>query len=166
MSETINRTNVIKYISDKFTDKKIGLELSPKIEEELFQYTTKRTSVNEIRTKKFQFFNQRYNYKLLDLIMNIKYLEEKLIKKEISVSDIFNKNQIDLFTEKWEISRRRKEEEEKFLFETHLISNNKTAECFKCKTVNTYVRSQQTRSADEPETIFYLCLTCGNHWKK
>ena len=71
MSENINRPNVIKYISDKFTDKKIGLELSTKIEEELFQYTTKRTSVNEIRTKKFQFFNQRYNYKVLDLIIYI-----------------------------------------------------------------------------------------------
>lgn len=37
--------------------------------------------------------------------------------------------------------------------------------CHKCKTKNTSYYALQTRSADEPMTIFVTCLTCGKRWK-
>jgi len=47
------------------------------------------------------------------------------------------------------------------------IDPNKGGEftCRKCKGNKTTHREQQTRSADEPMTVFVCCLTCGNRWR-
>ena len=37
--------------------------------------------------------------------------------------------------------------------------------CKKCKQNKTTHYSLQTRSADEPMTVFVQCLTCGNRWR-
>lgn len=37
--------------------------------------------------------------------------------------------------------------------------------CGRCKSVKTTSTQKQTRSADEPMTVFVLCLNCGNRWK-
>jgi DNA-directed RNA polymerase subunit M/transcription elongation factor TFIIS len=38
--------------------------------------------------------------------------------------------------------------------------------CRQCGSYNTLAVSVQTRSADEPETRFVKCLTCGESWKE
>ena len=48
--------------------------------------------------------------------------------------------------------------------------NNKPQEegmfvCGRCKKRTTTYYQQQTRSADEPMTVFVNCTTCGNKWK-
>ena len=47
------------------------------------------------------------------------------------------------------------------------IDPNKGGEftCRKCKQNKTVHSERQTRSADEPMTIFVACLTCGNRWR-
>jgi len=37
--------------------------------------------------------------------------------------------------------------------------------CGRCKSVKTTSTQKQTRSADEPMTVFVLCLNCNNRWK-
>ena len=37
--------------------------------------------------------------------------------------------------------------------------------CRKCKGSKTTHYALQTRSSDEPMTIFVTCLTCGSHWR-
>ena len=37
--------------------------------------------------------------------------------------------------------------------------------CRKCKGTKTSHYSLQTRSSDEPMTVFVECLTCGNRWR-
>lgn len=37
--------------------------------------------------------------------------------------------------------------------------------CGRCKSTNTSNTQKQTRSADEPMTVFVLCNNCGNRWK-
>jgi len=37
--------------------------------------------------------------------------------------------------------------------------------CPKCENVEAYWWMQQTRSADEPPTIFYRCTKCGYSWR-
>ena len=155
------RNSVISYLEGKLKNKK----LSPGLEKSLYDYTMSNTSLDEIKMFKYQIFKQRYNYSLCFIVLNISEFETKINNEEITISDIFNKTPIELFPEKWEESFKRKKEEEKFLYETNLVSNSKTAMCFKCKEKNVYVKTKQTRSADEPETIFYTCLTCHNKWK-
>jgi transcription elongation factor S-II len=50
--------------------------------------------------------------------------------------------------------------------ETHGIDPNKGEfKCRKCKGTKTTHYSMQTRSSDEPMTVFVCCLTCGNRWR-
>jgi len=37
--------------------------------------------------------------------------------------------------------------------------------CARCKSIKTTSTQKQTRSADEPMTVFVLCLNCGKRWK-
>lgn len=37
--------------------------------------------------------------------------------------------------------------------------------CGRCKSQNTTYTQAQTRSSDEPMTVFVLCENCGNRWK-
>lgn len=37
--------------------------------------------------------------------------------------------------------------------------------CGRCKSIRTTSTQKQTRSADEPMTVFVLCKDCGNRWK-
>jgi len=37
--------------------------------------------------------------------------------------------------------------------------------CSRCKSTKTTSTQKQTRSADEPMTVFVLCLNCGKRWK-
>ena len=39
-------------------------------------------------------------------------------------------------------------------------------QCRKCKSKKTSYYQLQTRSADEPMTIFITCLNCGKHWRQ
>ena len=37
--------------------------------------------------------------------------------------------------------------------------------CSRCKSTKTTSTQKQTRSADEPMTVFVFCLNCGKRWK-
>ena len=41
-----------------------------------------------------------------------------------------------------------------------------TIDCPKCENQKAYYKEIQTRSADEPTTIFYKCSKCGYEWKE
>ena len=38
--------------------------------------------------------------------------------------------------------------------------------CSKCRSKKTTFYEMQTRSADEPMTLFIQCLSCGSRWKQ
>jgi transcription factor S len=38
--------------------------------------------------------------------------------------------------------------------------------CSKCQNDTAYYWTQQTRSADEPETRFFKCIKCGHTWRE
>jgi len=51
-------------------------------------------------------------------------------------------------------------------FDTELVANTDMFTCGKCKSKKCNYYTLQTRSADEPETIFITCLDCGKNWKR
>ena len=46
-----------------------------------------------------------------------------------------------------------------------IVDNGGEFVCRKCKQNKTTHYSLQTRSSDEPMTVFVCCLTCGNRWR-
>jgi len=58
-----------------------------------------------------------------------------------------------------------KSKRDKNKFENTMSASTDTFTCRKCKGKKCSYISMQTRSADEPSTIFVTCLDCGNRWK-
>ena len=58
-----------------------------------------------------------------------------------------------------------KSKRDKNKFENNMSASTDTFTCYKCKGKRCTHVSIQTRSADEPSTIFVTCLDCGNRWK-
>ena len=89
---------------------------------------------------------------------NFKRLFGKIINKEILISELPNVNVADLFPEKYVHQLARINETGKEL----PLKYSSLYHCGKCKQNKCSVRSAQTRSLDECNTIFVNCLMCGN----
>ena len=59
-----------------------------------------------------------------------------------------------------------KEIEKKMESQKIIREPNTNLQCFKCKEKKVDAMEMITRSADEPMTVSYVCLNCGNNWKK
>lgn len=93
-------------------------------------------------------------------------LIQRLHEKEFTLEELAAKNSYELYPEIWkELSDRLIMREQK------LLEGNKgmATDQFKChgcgKRECTYYE-MQTRSADEPMTIFITCLNCGKRWRQ
>jgi len=93
-------------------------------------------------------------------------LLERILDKEFTLEELVLKNSYELFPEQWkELSDRQIMREQKLLEGNKGMATNQ----FKChgcgKRESTYYE-MQTRSADEPMTIFITCLNCGKRWRQ
>ena len=69
------------------------------------------------------------------------------------------------FPEHWKHLIDEKYRKNKVLYETKKEAMTDQFKCRKCGSRETCYYEMQTRSADEPMTIFITCLNCGNRWK-
>jgi DNA-directed RNA polymerase subunit M/transcription elongation factor TFIIS len=68
---------------------------------------------------------------------------------------------------RWEILINEKIKRDKKKFdENNVASMTDTFLCRKCKGRKCTYYELQTRSADEPMTIFIQCIDCGNRWRQ
>lgn len=97
--------------------------------------------------------------------LRIKVMEGKITCEELATIDLKN-----LVSKK---ILEKEEKKKKEIFEgmqsdwtqKHLKVNEGSYTCRKCGGKKTTHQEMQTRSADEPMTIFITCVTCGNQWK-
>jgi transcription elongation factor S-II len=92
-------------------------------------------------------------------------LLNKVISGEIKAQEIAFMTHQEIFPEKWEDLIKAKSIRDKNKFEQNLEAATDTFTCRKCKSKKCTYYQMQTRSADEPMTIFVTCIDCGNRWK-
>ena len=97
--------------------------------------------------------------------VNNKRLFERMKKNEFTPERLVNMSMQDLFPENWKQLIDEKYRKNKVLYETKKEAMTDQFKCRKCKSRETCYYEMQTRSADEPMTIFITCLNCGNRWK-
>ena len=68
--------------------------------------------------------------------------------------------------ERWKELIEKKKLVDKNKYDTQLVARTDMFTCGKCKSKRCTYYTMQTRSADEPETIFITCLDCGKNWKR
>ena len=93
-------------------------------------------------------------------------LLQRYIKKEFTFKEICAMNHYELFKSKW--SNRIEHQK---LIEKRQIEGNKSMAtdqflCKRCHKRECTYYEMQTRSADEPMTIFINCLNCGQNWRQ
>lgn len=93
-------------------------------------------------------------------------LMNRLQEGEFQIGDVPFMTYSDLFPEKWmELADRETKREAKMLeLDTSMATD--MFRCSRCGKRQCTYYEQQTRSADEPMTIFIRCVNCGKQWRQ
>ena len=154
-----NQLLINKFIND--------IEKSIKVELSIFEYSLLYCINNNIEQT---FLKSIYDDKILNILENLdpksklknKTLLSNILYDHIDSSHVgfLSPNQID--PEKWVDIIKKKEYRE---WRENNISYSDAYKCSKCGQRKSKVSLAQTRSADEPMTIFVSCLVCYNTFK-
>ena len=104
--------------------------------------------------------NSKSYVKNTDLIHKVKL-------KEIQPDNLANLKPFEIFPEMWEHIIKENEHREKVITESMMGSATDKFVCpnKKCRARKSVYTEVQTRSADEPMTLFISCLVCGHRWR-
>jgi transcription elongation factor S-II len=167
------RQKVLDILIKMDKNSEIELEYMKEVEMNIFNYSI-RNSIQKnivptwnILLKKIYINKARSIYTNLvsNSYINNKRLFERMKKKEFTAEKLVNMSIQELFPEHWKYMIDEKDRRNKVLYETKKEAMTDQFKCRKCKSRETCYYEMQTRSADEPMTIFITCLNCGNRWK-
>ena len=146
------------------TDNSISINL----EKGVFNYALKEATRKKI-VKKWEnpHFVNIYIDRLRSIYMNLK---NDHFLKQIQNGDIDSKNVAfmthqEFNPEKWRVLTEKKMQRDASKYNDNIQASTNMYTCRKCKSTRCTYYEMQTRSADEPATIFVTCLDCGKHWR-
>ena len=90
---------------------------------------------------------------------------EQIKKKEITGKMLEVLTHYEMDPERWSELIDKKIKREASKFNTNIQASTDMFTCRKCKSKKCTYYELQTRSADEPATIFVTCLDCGKNWR-
>lgn len=96
------------------------------------------------------------NTKLLDDLRSGKY----------SIEEVCSLNTYTICNERWRDFIHRRQQREKRQLEGNKAMATDQFLCMRCHKRECTYYEMQTRSADEPMTIFIQCMNCGKHWRQ
>jgi len=138
------------------------------IEKGVFNYAIKEASSKKI-IKKWEnpLFVQIYIDRLRTIYLNLKNptLLTQLTNKEILPQQFAYMTHQEMDSSHWKELLEQKMKRDANKFTTNIQASTDMFTCKKCKSKRCTYYELQTRSADEPATIFVTCLDCGKNWK-
>jgi DNA-directed RNA polymerase subunit M/transcription elongation factor TFIIS len=138
------------------------------IEKGVFNYAIKEASSKKI-IKKWEnpLFVQIYIDRLRTIYLNLKNptLLTQLKNKEILPQLFAYMTHQEMDSSHWKELLEQKMKRDANKFTTNIQASTDMFTCKKCKSKRCTYYELQTRSADEPATIFITCLDCGKNWK-
>ncbi len=171
-SENTYRTKMVERLQE-FFDEVLSDEEVIRLEAAVYKHcieTVKRLNIVP-DWKNNQFLNH-YIRKIRHISINLnpntyienKNLYERFRRGESTLEEIIHLTETELFPE-----RNRELAEKMFQREQRLLEGNRAAatdqfRCPKCSKRQCTYYELQTRSADEPMTIFIQCVNCGKRW--
>ena len=158
------RANIQKRLYEKIKNKKMSKEL----EEGIYEYSCKEANMLKLIIRwDNPNFTQLYIDRLRSIYVNLKNnkLLANLKKKELQPKVLAFMTHQEMNPELWEeyIEKKRKRDASKYT--NNMQASTDMFTCRKCKSKRCTYYELQTRSADEPATIFVTCLDCGKNWK-
>ena len=145
------------------------------IEESIFKFTCEKSDLRKV-IKKWEnsIFKKIYINKSRSLYMNINkdsyiknnYLIKKIFNNKFDIKNIAFMSYQELYPEHWKKLLDEKYKREKAAYEDKPEAMTDMFKCGRCKQKKCTYYELQTRSADEPMTIFITCVNCGNRWRQ
>ena len=144
------------------------LKMCNKIEKSIFKYSKKYIELNDLD---IEYFENIYRDKFDNILENLNcnssikndYLLKAILNNEINLDRIAFLEPYELCPIKWKVIIDRKELVE---YKKKNIATTDIYKCYKCNRSKTTYEFKQTRSADEPQTIFIHCEICDHRWRK
>jgi transcription elongation factor S-II len=162
------RENVRAKLCQSFNESQKDETFFVNLEKGIFNYAIKEANSKKI-IKKWEnpFFVQLYVDRLRSIYMNLKnpHFLEQIRSEEIQPQTIAFMTHQEMNPERWSKLIQLKILRDKSKFTTNIEALTDMFTCKKCKSKKCTYYELQTRSADEPATIFVTCLDCGKHWK-
>jgi DNA-directed RNA polymerase subunit M/transcription elongation factor TFIIS len=160
------RTNIRNKLNQYFTDDKHGINLEIGIHNWTIKEATNKKIIKKWDNSHFICI---YNSRLKTIKYNLEKnsrLIEMVENGSIKSQEIAFMTHQEMCPDKWDEKLRRLKLKEKTKFEQNKQSKTDVYTCRKCKSNNCDYYEMQTRSADEPMTIFIWCNECGFRWKR
>ena len=171
---TPHRVKVVKAISDSMSSLLSEEEIT-NLEAAIFLsalHSAEKRHISKVWT--YPLFTQLYSSVARTIVGNLNpntYIQNKNLFKrfedgELSLEEIASFGHTDLYPEIWKDSLIRQFEREKRQLEGNRAMATDQFLCKGCKKRECTYYELQTRSADEPMTIFIQCLNCGKRWRQ
>lgn len=142
------------------------------LEKNILNYATEQArKINQQPAWDNHKYTSMYKQKFLQIQHNLKnspVLKGWIVDKKIKTKDVIDMRPEDL----WPDGPYAKKMEDRIIKEmrkAYLAKESKNQDgffkCGRCKSMKTTYYQMQTRSADEPMTVFVSCLNCDKNWK-
>jgi len=168
------RLNTVQVI-EKLFNKVLTKNESEQLENEIYKQSLNDALIQHItRDWSIELYKNLYKSIARKVIGNLnsnsyiqnKELFEKYKQNKVSLSEICSMNYYTLYESKW----KEMIEHQKLIEKRQLEGNKSMATdqflCTRCFKRECTYYEMQTRSADEPMTIFINCLNCGKNWRQ
>tara|TARA_B110000114_G_scaffold182852_1_gene222936 strand:+ start:489 stop:953 length:465 start_codon:yes stop_codon:yes gene_type:complete len=146
----VGKNIINKFIGEKFSDS---------IEKNLYEFSKQSKTIYMDKLKYiFEIVNPESTVYNKQILTNIK-------KKKITPYELIYNKPWDLYIEHWKDIVEEQNKNDKIVIDKTAEFTTTQFTCSKCKNNECKTYSLQTRSADEPTTIFVNCIKCNNTWK-
>ena len=155
---------------------KCGLtkKLAIEIEKGVYKYVLEKAEIRSIPNDfRHRIFRDIYFNKIRSIFTNLmknSYVHndtlQKRLKTEIKPENLAYMKPQEVHPENWKSLVEDRERRYKMLYEVREDEITAVFQCGRCKSWKTKHTEAQTRSADEPMTVFVMCYNCGKNWKQ
>ena len=155
-------------IRGKFAEVLNNPDMATNLEKGIYNYSIKESTNRKI-IKKWEnpYFVQIYLDRLRAVYLNLKNddLLKQMRDKELTPQTLAFMTHQEMNPEHWKDMIERKIKRDANKYNANIQASTDMFTCKKCKSKRCTYYELQTRSADEPATIFVTCLDCGKHSK-
>jgi DNA-directed RNA polymerase subunit M/transcription elongation factor TFIIS len=158
------RKNIRNHFSTLFENETIGNNIELSVYNYSIQDATFRQIIKKWTNPKFC---DIYSARLKTLLYNFKNSELKHFIKtnQVTPKILSVMTHQEMCPDKWKTLIEQKIKRDKSRLHTNIEASTDLFTCKKCRSKKCTYYELQTRSADEPATIFITCLDCGTNCK-
>jgi len=146
---------------------RMSIKIATNLEKAIFNYAIQEASKKKIIKKWVNpFFSQLYCDRLRTIHRNLnKDILAALQSGELTPQQFAFMTHQEMNPDRWAALIQQKVKRDASKFNTNIEASTDMYTCKKCRSKKCTYYEMQTRSADEPATIFVTCLDCGKHWR-